>query len=662
MSNTAIFLFEFEELSQIPLFSRATLKEKPITAMYTNAKVDGQAIKLILDSGSVGSIIIRQLINQLSCQVNYVASAKIITANGTTKMLIGEINEFLFKINGLIMSIKVLVMEVIQYQALVDNNWLFKTNTILDWTTQELQFSQNSQHMQVPVMCEHFKVFSRNQLLIELKEVKEKPIWKVYQVFWTNENHNKLPPILFLENQQQPERTNKLGVERKYKRKKKGRKKNQYQPPLLFIPHIHILYHNNLTITAQNWYASIATKNCYQWAHAMAIIRNTRQQLSFIATHASLNALEDQNELKNGIMNYAWLVKKLSLIKEYGTTFLGKEEHVMNHRQAAKCLDGCPHNDDKIWQMALTKIEELKEINTKLCDYCLIPCDFQYCNKCDFIYNLPLHIIYTILEEEKPISSCTSELESIFNLDSNSDNDDNKNNSSSSIPNDHKNYNDSNFNSNSKTYIALPNLIKKQELKWFSDNNEGIMPESSKSSLAKKGIKIKGGIIDTEYVGNIIAMLQNDSEKAYLIDPNKKIAQAIFLPLVKIAQLMLMGNREKLKITTRGIQSFRSIGRIDIPYIVTIERKVKDQIQIFETKATFCELGEIGLVNLHIPVKNHSHIKIFIYNNTENIIKIPEGITIGYLTTKIENQLPNTISDFPQLCGYVDITSHSIYR
>ncbi|KAG9299715.1 hypothetical protein G9A89_013075 [Geosiphon pyriformis] len=58
---------------------------------------------------------------------------------------------------------------------------------------------------------------------------------------------------------------------------------------------------------------------------------------------------------------------------------------------------------------------------------------------------------------------------------------------------------------------------------------------ASRNSLAKKGINIKGGIIDAEYVGNIIAMLQNNSEKAYIIDLNKKIAQAIFLSLVKIA-------------------------------------------------------------------------------------------------------------------------------
>ncbi|KAG9301973.1 hypothetical protein G9A89_021017 [Geosiphon pyriformis] len=211
-----------------------------------------------------------------------------------------------------------------------------------------------------------------------------------------------------------------------------------------------------------------------------------------------------------------------------------------------------------------------------------------------------------------------------------------------------------------------------------------IVQLASRSNLAKRKINIRGGIIDMEYIENIIAMLQNNSEKTYIIEPNEKIAQAIFLPLVKIAQLMSVGNRKELEITARGIQGFGSMGRIDVPvnmaeeeivgqekiistgqaifiplysqYMLTIERKKKEQEQFFEAKANFCESGEIKLINLYIPAKNYSCIKIPIYNNTDNVINIPEGTTIGYLTTEIEDQLLNPIPDFPQLCGYVDIT------
>ncbi|KAG9287858.1 hypothetical protein G9A89_017453 [Geosiphon pyriformis] len=210
-----------------------------------------------------------------------------------------------------------------------------------------------------------------------------------------------------------------------------------------------------------------------------------------------------------------------------------------------------------------------------------------------------------------------------------------------------------------------------------------------RSSLAKREINIRGGIIDTGYVGNIIAILQNDSEKAYIIEPNEKITQAIFLSLVEIVQLVSMENREELGITARKIQRFGSMSRIDVPvnmteekivdqeeiismgqaisispygqYMVGIKWEVKEQNQIFEAEPILCESGEIELINLHIPAKNYSHIKISIYNNTGNVIVILARTTIGYLSTEIENQLPSTIPDFSQLCEYVNITSQTIY-
>ncbi|KAG9306643.1 hypothetical protein G9A89_004190 [Geosiphon pyriformis] len=139
-SLAAIFPFELEKPLSTSLFSRAILEEKPITTMYTNAKVDGHLIKLILDSGSTGSIIIRQLMNQLDYQVDYTASAKIIMADKATKTPISKIDNFLFKVNSIITPIKILVIEAIQYQALVGNDWLIKTNAVLNWNMQELQF------------------------------------------------------------------------------------------------------------------------------------------------------------------------------------------------------------------------------------------------------------------------------------------------------------------------------------------------------------------------------------------------------------------------------------------------------------------------------------------------------------------------------------------
>ncbi|KAG9299126.1 hypothetical protein G9A89_020439 [Geosiphon pyriformis] len=105
----------------------------------------------------------------------------------------------------------------------------------------------------------------------------------------------------------------------------------------------------------------------------------------------------------------------------------------------------------------------LAQLNTRLCHHCLIPSDFEYCDDCDLIYNPPPCMIYTIPEEEEPISSCASELESLINHNPDSDDND-KNTSSSSVQNSNNNKNNSNSDSNSdlnyEQYIVLPNLSK----------------------------------------------------------------------------------------------------------------------------------------------------------------------------------------------------------
>ncbi|KAG9294677.1 hypothetical protein G9A89_008156 [Geosiphon pyriformis] len=301
-------------------------------------------------------------------------------------------------------------------------------------------------------------------------------------------------------------------------------------------------------------------------------------------------------------------------------------------------------------------------------------------------------MIYTIPEEEEPISSCTLESESIFNPDSNPDNDDNKNNGSSIMP-ERVHDTDAEFDLRyfGKNAIKLePHLHTYINLKIALEIPATTMVQLVfRSRLAKRGINIRERIIDAGYVRNIIAMLQNDSEKAYVIEPNEKIVQAIFLSLVKIAQLVSVGNREELGITARGIQEFELTDRVNIPvnmveeeiidkgkiiftgqpisippydqYMIVIKRKVKDQNQIFEAEATHCESEEIGLINLHILARNYSCIKIPIYNNTGKVIEIPEETIIEHLTTKIKNQPPNSVPNFPQLCEYVNIILQMIY-
>ncbi|KAG9307268.1 hypothetical protein G9A89_017096 [Geosiphon pyriformis] len=364
-------------------------------------------------------------------------------------------------------------------------------------------------------------------------------------------------------------------------------------------------------------------------------------------------------------------------------------------------LDSYPHNDHEIWRMANAKAEsampeEIREIkdnswmpkytgpdypkddfftddpdafqnryqelaptceeqeqrladlNTKLCDHCLISYHFQYCDECNLMFNLPPRILFPITKLPEP----------------------------------------------KEEYLAYPDLSKELELKWYSDNKEEICFKKAHNTNAgfdlqysgqspiiiaphslvkidlkialeipvtKKGINIKGGIINAGYTENIIVMLQNNSNRPYKIESQEKIAQTIFLSLVKIPQLTPVTIREELGLTAQGINGFELSGRGNILINFTeedsdqVNRKIQDQALLFKASPKICSLADVA--NLYLLAKVHKHFKIPIHNSTEDVIEIPEGTLIGFISADSQNsEKPQSIPDFAQLFLFCDIT------
>ncbi|KAG9298966.1 hypothetical protein G9A89_020279 [Geosiphon pyriformis] len=184
-----IFLFEFGANESPFLLSNAVVNEqKAITAMYTEATVKGKPIRLILDSGSAGSIITYQLMQQLKQNVDRPAQTVIVTVDGMKKTPVGKIDDFPFSIDGITIPVKVLVMDTPQYQALVGNDWLFKANANLNWETQELKISYQGQNTIVPAICGIFNKYSEKAPVFEFEEKKEMPLTETYMALGSTTN------------------------------------------------------------------------------------------------------------------------------------------------------------------------------------------------------------------------------------------------------------------------------------------------------------------------------------------------------------------------------------------------------------------------------------------------------------------------------------------
>ncbi|XP_047127604.1 uncharacterized protein LOC101241801 [Hydra vulgaris] len=79
----------------------------------------------------------------------------------------------------------------------------------------------------------------------------------------------------------------------------------------------------------------------------------------------------------------------------------------------------------------------------------------------------------------------------------------------------------------------------------------------SRSSLAAQNITVEGGVIDSDYRGEICVLLKNNNDREFVIKTDLAIAQIVFLQCF-LPQLFIVVPEEELTSTGRGIGGFGS--------------------------------------------------------------------------------------------------------
>ncbi|KAG9299341.1 hypothetical protein G9A89_013989 [Geosiphon pyriformis] len=138
-------------------------------------------------------------------------------------------------------------------------------------------------------------------------------------------------------------------------------------------------------------------------------------------------------------------------------------------------------------------------------------------------------------------------------------------------------------------------------------------PQHYHSESYKKKISIQEGVIDSGYTGNLMVLLQNNSEKSYTIESKEKIAQAIFLPLVKIGKFVPVKNCEKLLQTIRGTFGFGSTEKeIEANFTKTIEEKgkvIKTETNLVQHQIPTGDTKPEKQCTYHVPPMEHNFIR-----------------------------------------------------
>ncbi|KAG9287377.1 hypothetical protein G9A89_023749 [Geosiphon pyriformis] len=617
-----IFSFEFEANKSLFLLSNAAANEqKAIMAMYTEAEVKGKTIRLILDSGSAGSIITYQLMQQLKRNVDRPAQTVIITANDMKKTPVGEIDNFPFTLNGITIPIKVLVIDAPQYQALV------------------------------PAICNTFNKHSEKAPAFEFELEEEKPLIETFMALkstsnWANEteqehftSHIKPKTSGWNIPYSKPEpRKQHPYILFKYKNCHKKLSsmgacispKKEYEN---YTYNTSCLTCEDMLPEECNW-IDVAMRRgvCNQTCqYALSISEKVKRGTPFNAAYNSaLNKLYHYPHDAEMIFNLAMVLINRATKKDVCQM---KEAEYIKYTMELARFD----YEDKVevyyqitshtYPIQEAQIQQLEQMNIRLCEEYIMPCDKQWCPKC-----YTLSIFLPSKNDEYKIEF--GELEVTKEIET--------------------------------TPIYLIKNQSALQLKYFNNNGQGIKPKkaheinaeydlrySGKDTLTLKPkfltkinlkllskfhqeqckkINVREGIIDAGYTEDITVMLQNETDKPFKIGYAEKIAQAIYLPLINISGLQLVNQREQLGKSERGIQGFGSTGCFTVSVNIALnEQKESHQILQLPQPITISPFGE------------HPEIYIFLLNNLE----------IGIIYSNIfQQELPQTVPNFSEIIGH----------
>ncbi|PKC02897.1 hypothetical protein RhiirA5_452867, partial [Rhizophagus irregularis] len=121
------------------------------TALYCDAKVKGQEIPLILDSGAAGSIVSCRLLNDLGIAIDRPSTTLMINVNGERKRPLGEVLNFPITIKGVTIPVDVVVTDAMTYSAIVGNDWLSKVKANIDYETANMLIHWEGKDIEVPI-------------------------------------------------------------------------------------------------------------------------------------------------------------------------------------------------------------------------------------------------------------------------------------------------------------------------------------------------------------------------------------------------------------------------------------------------------------------------------------------------------------------------------
>src|SRR4051812_13742969 len=124
------------------------------TSMYATCHVEGRQAKAVIDSGAGSCIISAMFLDLLGWGINEPTKINFIMADGVKVQPLGVVKDIPIRFGNFTINVDAYVSESRSYDLIIGNTWLNKANAVIDYNAQELQLTWRGRQERFPVDIE----------------------------------------------------------------------------------------------------------------------------------------------------------------------------------------------------------------------------------------------------------------------------------------------------------------------------------------------------------------------------------------------------------------------------------------------------------------------------------------------------------------------------
>ena len=146
------------------------------TSAYTTCQIEDKIVQAIIDTGAGGCIMSKALLDRLGWGIEEATKMTFVVADGATATPLGKVRQVPVRFGGTTIPIDVIVTQTTSYDIILGNDWLAKSRAVIDLNAEKMKITWRGRTWQIPL---NLQKGVRPEMIEDEKDVEDNEYFAV---------------------------------------------------------------------------------------------------------------------------------------------------------------------------------------------------------------------------------------------------------------------------------------------------------------------------------------------------------------------------------------------------------------------------------------------------------------------------------------------------